>query len=67
MCVCMLSEHQDGCGKLGSWEKAPWMETALTNWGSLEVPFPAQLAIKQLQRTSRLTSWGPSPTLLLQD
>lgn len=37
-----------------SWEKAQWMETALIDWGSFQIPFPTQLAIKQLQRTIRL-------------
>lgn len=42
------------------------MEPALTDWGSLQIPFPTQLAKKQLQRTGRLPPWGLSPTLTLQ-
>lgn len=51
----------------GSWGRAQWMETALTDWGSLQIPFPTQPAKKQPQRTGRLPTWGLSRTLALQD
>lgn len=57
LCVCAI-KAPGWTHSAVSWERALWMETALTDWGSLQIPFPAQLAIKQLQRTSRLTSWG---------